>query len=313
MTMPSVINLTEASLDQLRAFFDSFDIILSDCDGVIWYLEKPIPEAMKAVTMLQNIGKNLYLVTNNGTIRFNRYCEKMRQNGLDIKPDQVINSSKVISWYLKKIQFTGEAFVIGSAALQERLIEDGITVMRGPPKVYDDDVTGTLRAVQDQPSIKAVIVDFCPFFDWPKLALAITCLQRKDVLYICGAQDEWVVHGLNKKVIGPGPLISIITKYSGRTPIECAKPSEILRDYIMDTLDVKDPKRCLFIGDTINYDMKFGTMCGFQKLFVSTGLDSIENATLNESTRPDFYVPSLELLQPIINSLYNSTNGKGEN
>lgn len=59
-----------------------------------------------------------------------------------------------------------------------------------------------MKAVQDRPSVKAVIVDFCLFFDWPKLAHAISCLKRKDVLYICGTQDTWIIYDLDKKVIG---------------------------------------------------------------------------------------------------------------
>lgn len=53
--------------------------------------------------------------------------------------------------------------------------------------------------------------------------------------------------------------------------------------------------------------MKFGTMCGFQKLMVGTGLDDIKEAELNEETRPDFYVSSLALLNPIIDSLQDGS------
>jgi len=53
------------------------------------------------------------------------------------------------------------------------------------------DVNATIKEVLDRPSVKAVIVDFDVNFNWSKLALAISCLTREDVLYITGVMDEW--------------------------------------------------------------------------------------------------------------------------
>ncbi|KOC65304.1 Phosphoglycolate phosphatase [Habropoda laboriosa] len=309
--MPTTTNLTQASMEEMQHFLNSFDVVLSDCDGVIWYQGKPIPGAMAMIRRLQELQKRLYLVTNNSTISTDRYCEKLRLNGLDVEPEQIITTAKAISWYLKKINFTDEAFVVASPPFRQTLIDSGIKLTPGNLNVVEGDALATIKAVQDRPSVKAVIVDFCVHFDWGKLAFAINCLKRKDVLYISGAQDEWVICGLDNKVLGPGPLINIITKYSGRAPTECAKPSEVLRDYILNECDVKDRKRCLFIGDTMNYDMKFGTMCGFRKLFVGTGVDNVEDAEQTEETRPDFYIPSLGLLHPIIDLLHNDSEEDG--
>ncbi|OAD53226.1 Phosphoglycolate phosphatase [Eufriesea mexicana] len=308
--MSSAMNLSQASVKQVQDFLNSFDVVFSDC--VIWYLGKPIPGAILTVSKLQQMGKRLYLVTNNSTISIDRYCEQLRLNGLVVKPEQVINSAKVISWYLKKIQFSDEAFVIASSTFRQVLIDDGIKLTPSSPAVVEGNVAVTMKAVQDRSSVKAVIVDFCLFFDWVKLAHAISCLERKDVLYICGTKDAWIVYDLDKKVLGPGPLINIITQYSGRTPIECAKPSNVLKDYILETCDVNDPKRCLFIGDTINHDMEFGALCGFQKMFVDTGIDTIQEAEKDKKTRPDFYIPSLELLHPIIDSLHNNSTNEND-
>lgn len=51
--------------------------------------------------------------------------------------------------------------------------------------------------------------------------------------------------------------------------------------------------------------MKFAHMCGFQKMFVDTGIESIKNAIKDEETCPHFYLPSLGMLCPIIDSLQN--------
>ncbi|XP_076170034.1 glycerol-3-phosphate phosphatase [Ptiloglossa arizonensis] len=310
ITMVSTKDLTESTDEEVREFLNSFDVVLSDCDGVLWRLQKPIPGALQTVNKLQELGKKVFLVTNNSTISIDQYCTKMRKGGLEVKPEQIINSAKVISWYLKKINFCDEAFLIATSVFRQFLIDNGIKLAPESPNVMEEDQAATILAVQDLPSIKAVIVDFSLYFDWPKLALAISCLKRKDVLYLTGAQDEWVVCGHDVRILGPGPLIDIITKKSGRTPIECAKPSNVLKDYVLEMCKVRDPKRCLFIGDTIEYDMKFGTVCGFQKLFVNTGLDNIKDAEQNEEMRPDFYIPSLGLLYDIINSASIDSSNK---
>ncbi|XP_043587851.1 4-nitrophenylphosphatase-like [Bombus pyrosoma] len=300
----STINLENASVEQTREFLDSFDIILSDCDGVLWYLDKPIPGSAHTLRKLRDLGKKLYLISNNSTITIDEYRKRLDLYGLDIKAKEIINTAKTISWYLKKIKFTGEAFVIATTQFRQVLIDDGFKLVpQEKTQILEHKRYEGLKSIEDDPAIKAVIVDFCFLCDWTRLALAISCLDRKDVYYICGCREEWLVYRGNKRILGSGPLIDLISRQSGRTPLEFAKPSENLKDYVFDIWNVKDPGRCLMIGDSINTDMKFGAMCGFKKLFVNTGADKIDEAALSNECCPDFYIPSLALLSPLIDSL----------
>lgn len=43
----------------------------------------------------------------------------------------------------------------------------------------------------------------------------------------------------------------------------------------------------------INQDMKFASMCGFIKLFVGSGCDTLEQAQKEDDTCPDYYLPTL--------------------
>ncbi|KOX75829.1 Phosphoglycolate phosphatase, partial [Melipona quadrifasciata] len=269
--------------------------------GVIWYPHSGIiPGTLDVFGKLQNLGKRLYLVTNNSTISAEHYCKRVTTNGLNIKPKQIINTAKVISWYLKKIRFSDVALVIASSAFRQVLINDGFKIT--PEEritIKEEDPHTAVRYIEDDPAIKAVIVDFIFHFDWGKMALSINCLKRKDVSYFCGCRDDWIMYKYEKKVMGSGPLIDVINRNSGRTPKDFAKPSENLKNYILDTCDVQDPSRCIFIGDKMNTDMQFAAMCGFKKLFVGTGADTINDAKL-ENEYPDFYIPSLAMLQPLI-------------
>lgn len=53
-------------------------------------------------------------------------------------------------------------------------------------------------------------------------------------------------------------------------------------------------------------------MCGFKKMFVDTGVDTIEEAEKDKNTRPDYYIPSLGFLHPIIDSLHNNSTNEND-
>ncbi|GAB1862935.1 4-nitrophenylphosphatase [Camponotus japonicus] len=297
--MSKTKDLSKFSAEKLQEFLTSFDIVLSDIDGVVWQIGHPIEGGFESLAILQKLGKKIYLVTNNSENKDQTYCDRARCACLYLNPDHIVNIVKVIIWYLNKIDFRDEVFAIVSDESQNALKKAGIRITEEEPKVYDGKPSLTIKDILDRPSVKAVIYDFDSKCNWSKLALAISCLERKDVLYIAGSTEEWIhVESVPSKlkILGPGPFAHLISAQSGRKPILCGKPSEILKDYILDTCNVTDPQRCLFIGDTINQDMRFASMCGFKKLLVGTGSDTLEEAQKDIDTYPDYYLPALSQL-----------------
>ncbi|KAL6432095.1 hypothetical protein ACFW04_006665 [Cataglyphis niger] len=296
--MSTTKDLSKFSAEKLQEFLTSFDTVLSDIDGVVWQLSHPIKGAFESLAILQKLGKKIYLVTNNTENADQTYCDRARCGNLYLNPDHVINIIKVIIWYLNKIDFHDKVLAIVSDESHKALKQAGIQIEE-EPKVYDKKIAATVKDVLDRPSVKAVIYDFDSKCNWSKLALAISCLQRKDVLYIAGTVENWIhVESVPSKmrILGPGPLVHLINAQSGRKPILCGKPSQTLKDYILDTCNVTDPQRCLFIGDTVDQDMRFASMCGFKKLLVGTGSDSLETAQKDIDTYPDYYIPALSQL-----------------
>ncbi|XP_014616634.1 PREDICTED: 4-nitrophenylphosphatase-like [Polistes canadensis] len=300
----TTMDLSTASKDELVTFLDSFDVIFSDCDGVLWHVDAPMDNTIETLNKLQSLKKKVFFVTNNTASGTKNICDKLRRNGFEATEDQVITLSKVIIWYLKKINFQGQAYTIGSNTFRNDLLDAGIELLdENIPKVYPNDVLATVNELSDRKSVKAVIADFNANCNWAHLNLAIACLRRADVLYITGAIDKWVFLKNGTTILGPGPLIDIITENSGRKPITVGKPSEILRNYIFEFCDITKPQRCLFIGDSINQDMKFATMCDFQKLFVSSGVDSFADSQNLIQELPEYYIPNLANLLSILNNL----------
>ncbi|XP_076644072.1 uncharacterized protein LOC143354142 isoform X2 [Halictus rubicundus] len=308
-------NLSDSTADQLRTFLNSFDVVLSDCDGgclmllfgVLSILDKPIPGAMESLKRLQDLGKRVYVVSNNGTKYFDRYKQNAQAAGLDLKPEQVVLPSTVVGWYLKKINFSGEAFVVASKPFRKVLTDCGIKMSPDDwPPIFDDDLNKSLESASNISAVNAVIFDFDIRCSLSKLAYVIQCLKNKDVLFLAGSQSEWIVVNHRRRTLAAGALIKLISHYSGRTPIGCGKPGDVMKDYLLEVCQV-DPERCLFIGDSITTDMTFASKCGFQKLFVETGLDTIETASRDNLTRPDYYISNLGLLSKIVDSRCESS------
>lgn len=306
VTMPT--NLSDMPSDKLHTFLNSFDVVLSDCDGVLWIIDDIIPKSIETLMKLQNLGKKVYLVSNNSLMSFDLFKKKTLAGGMDLKQEQLIVTSKVIAWYLNKINFRDEVFVIASDTFRQVMADHGIKMAPKLRIPRDDDIPKIVEVVFDSESTKAVVVDFSVGANWLTIAHAVVCLTNKDVLYLTGTMDEWLICGKDKKVLGWGPIIDAMSRQTGRTPIMCAKPSNVLKDYVREVCQINDPKRCLFIGDSSSTDMAFATECGFQKLFVESGLDKIGDFEENVQTRPDYYLPSLGALSNRIDQLYGKSS-----
>ncbi|XP_012278249.1 4-nitrophenylphosphatase [Orussus abietinus] len=293
-------DLREIDRKKFKEFLDSFDVILTDCDGVIWFLSTPIEGAIETLNLLKTLGKKIFFVSNNSLSTVEQYCQKLESSGFQATPNQIIIPAKVIAWYLKKLNFDGEVFTIGSTPFQKVLKDSGIKLADSPPLSVMEELSTVREQISDRPSIKAVVCDFDLDCNWIKLTRAILSLQKQNTIFLMGAQDKFVPFSKNVALLGPGPLTNIVTELSGRNPIPCAKPSKVLKDFILEQCEINDPKRCLFIGDSPDSDMQFGTMCNFQKLFVESGTGRLEECTKCAEITPDYYLPELSLLLPVL-------------
>lgn len=76
-------NLTELDSAGIKAFFDSFDTVLCDCDGVLWLTQEAIPGSPEAIQKLKTMGKRVIFVTNNSNRTRNDYAIKFKNLGYE--------------------------------------------------------------------------------------------------------------------------------------------------------------------------------------------------------------------------------------
>ncbi|XP_013776416.1 phosphoglycolate phosphatase 1B, chloroplastic-like [Limulus polyphemus] len=107
-------------------FLDSFDFVLTDCDGVLWNGNEVIPGAKETINALQEMGKTVIFVTNNSTKARNEYNKKCEMLGFKASMDKIFPTSYCVAVYLKSIEFRKKVYVFGSTGITGELEKAGI-------------------------------------------------------------------------------------------------------------------------------------------------------------------------------------------
>lgn len=306
-------NLSCVSEKEQKDFINSFDHVLCDMDGVIWLFWNPIEKAFECIELLKKLGKKFAYVSNNSLKSIDDLRESLSIGGFD-NNDIIFTPISAIINHLKSINFDSdkEIFVIGFPSIIDELEKNGYKVPEKDFPEIELSVSIFLNRLLDKTvkrNVGAVIVDFDINVSYYKIQKAIIYLQNKDVVFICGARDKLIPFGLSIPLLGAEFHQRVIEEITGREAITIAKPSLHYNKYIVEKIGIKDPRRVLFIGDSISQDMQFATNCGYQKLLVLSGVTKqkqLENwPNEQESSKPQYYVESLKEFYEIINKNFN--------
>ena len=121
------------SIPERKAFLNSFDIVFSDCDGVVWnfYPHGPIKNVDKGIDFLRSAEKKVVFVTNNSVIHIDIHIQNFEKYGINVKPEDVIHPAKSIVEYLQRIKFNGLIYCLSGSNFQKHLTDAGFEVMNG--------------------------------------------------------------------------------------------------------------------------------------------------------------------------------------
>lgn len=84
MSKYSGTNLASLTPADVKLWLDSFDTVLTDCDGVIWVENNPLPGATDVINRFLSVGKKLFFVTNNSTKTRPEFVEKATKLGFNV-------------------------------------------------------------------------------------------------------------------------------------------------------------------------------------------------------------------------------------
>ncbi|KAG5669578.1 hypothetical protein PVAND_017465 [Polypedilum vanderplanki] len=294
------VNLSNYPKESLQKFFDDFDVIFTDCDGVLIKENSVIDSSNLLINKFLENGKKVFMVSNNNQTTRDDLLKKCQNLNFNFTIDNIFTSSSITGMYLKSLNFNKKAYVIGSEELGEELTKFGIEHIGigrdDMSDTYGEYMMNNYKLYED---VGAVIVGLDKFFNIPKMLKAMNYLKNPEILFLATNVD---VRSEFPNLIFPdaGPIVASIEKASYRKATVIGKPSSIL----FDLLKLKsDKERILMIGDRLSVDIAFGKNSGIKTMLVETGDDKMENVgeilrkieENEENLIPDYVVKSLGL------------------
>lgn len=259
-------------------FLEQYDYFIFDLDGTIYRGEHLIPDAEKVVNHLKQINKKVVFVSNKTTGTANDYFHLLKNWGMNIEEDQVINSTIVASNYLEK-NFNGDKFfAIGEDSFINQIEKSNLKFCSIPEE------------------INIVLVTLDRTLNYSKLEIAARALENGARFFAANIDDTCPVD--DGEVMDAGSTISALQKRTHRKlELHFGKPSEFMFNEIKNRLQIV-PTKTLLIGDRLETDIKMGNDFRIDTVLVHTGVKFFLNGTKN-------IVPTYQL-----NSVFDLLNHK---
>lgn len=140
----SLTNLSKLSKESISNFLNSFDTVLTDCDGVLWVENQAIKGSPEVLNKLRELGKKIFFVTNNSTKVRDEFvtkakklgfvCQKVSENSkitllclfIHSFQNEIISTSYLAANYLKDKGFNKKVYVVGSKGIGQELDNIGV-------------------------------------------------------------------------------------------------------------------------------------------------------------------------------------------
>lgn len=121
------------STEEKKEFINSFDIVFSDIDGVIWSAMPPGPIAgvSEGIKFLESQGKKVVYVTNNSIRPIKEQVDRFHEYGISVKEEDVVHPAQTIVEFLKQIEFKGLIYCLASGSFKDHLRNAGYELLDG--------------------------------------------------------------------------------------------------------------------------------------------------------------------------------------
>jgi len=195
--------------------------------------------------------------------------------GIPAGPDEVINSTFVMTHYLKKNVPHVRLFVIGEIPFIEELKRGGFTITEEPKE------------------INYVVVAFDRTFDYRKLNIAYQAIKLGAHFVATNPDRTCPVEG-GEIPDCAGMIAAIEAVTEKKVEVIVGKPSPIMIQAVLDVLGLR-PEDCILIGDRLETDIKMGKDSGIATGIVLTGVTDEETLkrVKHTSNQPDFVFQSI--------------------
>jgi NagD protein len=253
-----------------------FKGFIFDLDGTVYRGDSLIPGADRVIRLLREKGKKVVFLSNKPLQTREDYASKLTRLGIPTQPDEVINSTFVMTHYLKKNVPHARLFVVGEIPFIEELERNGFTITEEPKE------------------IEYVVVAFDRTFDYKKLNIAFQAIKKFGAHFIATNPDRTcpVEGGEIPDCAGMIAAIEAVTEK--KVEVIVGKPSPITIQTVLDVMGLI-PDGCILIGDRLETDIKMGKDSGIATGIVLTGVTDEETlkGMKHTSGQPDFVFQSI--------------------
>jgi len=253
-----------------------FKGFIFDLDGTVYRGDSLFPGADRVIRLLREKGKKVVFLSNKPLQTREDYASKLTRLGIPTQPDEVINSTFVMTNYLKKIAPEVRLFVVGETPFIEELEKAGFKITDEPRE------------------IDYVVVAFDRTFDYKKLNIAFQAIKKFGAHFVATNPDRTcpVEGGEIPDCAGMIAAIEAVTEK--KVEVIVGKPSPIMIQTVLDVMGLK-PEDCILIGDRLETDIKMGRDSGIATGIVLTGVTDEEalKAVKHTSNQPDFVFESI--------------------
>lgn len=253
-----------------------FKGFIFDLDGTVYLSDRLIPGADRVILKLRETGRRVVFLSNKPLQTREDYASKLTRLGIPTQPEEVINSTFVMTHYLKKNAPQAKLFVVGELPFIEELKKAGFEITEEPKE------------------IDYVIAAFDRTFDYKKLNIAFQAIKKFGAHFIATNPDRTcpVEGGEIPDCAGVIAAIEAVTEK--RVEVIVGKPSSIMIQTVLEVIGLKR-EDCLLIGDRLETDIKMGKDAGIATGIVLTGVTNETTLMRYKHTpdQPDFVFQSI--------------------
>ena len=289
-------------------FLSRLDVVVFDCDGVLWRGDHAVPGCAEALSSLRRAGKRLVFLTNSSSKSRSQTRDKLDSFGLladdqgEGERDIVVTSGFSAAQHLARVlQLQAsprpKVMALGGDGLREELLAAGLEVV--VPRAGDvADGAGWsakgFAALDPDPEVGAVVVGADPELTFAAVGQAALALQDPACAFLATNLDASVNVGtaLRPRLMPEaGATVGAVSSSTGRRPVDCGKggdwlpqllphllPGTALNNGPVTASDSNDNLgrhcRVAMVGDRLDTDIAFGQQCGFATLLPLTGVTS---------------------------------------
>lgn len=248
-----------------------YNSFIFDLDGTIYRGDNIIPNADKTINQLKELGKKILFISNKTTGTIKDYYLFLKNFGLNIEENEIINSTIVLKNYLIKNHPQKNFYAIGEQVFIDELINAGLKYSVIPEE------------------IEIIIVTLDRTLNYEKLEVAAKALENGARFFAANIDDTCPVDG--GEVLDAGSTISALEKRTHKKlEMHFGKPS----DFMMKEISYRfngDLSKSILIGDRLETDIAMGNKFGIDTALVSTGVKHYTNG--NSEIKPTYYLNSV--------------------